>query len=279
MSNLHNQQIKQNDTKNISFKDLSVIKKFIFWVDIIIDGKTNKNAIFARPFNNKNSIPQQLTGDNFYIKSNFHGYGGKSFQCLEVNNQIYLIWVDQLSKALWMQILQIQELVPENANEYFLCDMKPIQLTEAIECNFDTSFVIFENNFLYGLCEIKNRDYLFSLNLKKTNQKIRKIKKFDNFVGNLSSNNAGNLFSWIEWDSENMPWENNFLFFAIIDNNGELKKIKEFSNKVINEEKNVYIPKIYLHYYFFSFNIFFYRPKCRYNFSRRRKRKGNVYQC
>ena len=44
---------------------------------------------------------------------------------------------------------------------------KPRQLTEAIESNFDTSFIIFKNNFLYGLCEIKNRDYLFSLNLKK----------------------------------------------------------------------------------------------------------------
>ena len=48
----------------------------------------------------KNAIPQQLTGDNFYIKSNFHGYGGKSYQCKEVNDQIYLIWIDQISKAL-----------------------------------------------------------------------------------------------------------------------------------------------------------------------------------
>ena len=42
--------------------------------------------------NDKNAIPQNLTGDNFYIKSNFHGYGGKSYQCIEVNDQIYLIW-------------------------------------------------------------------------------------------------------------------------------------------------------------------------------------------
>ena len=100
MSNAKNLKIKQIDKKNISFKELSLIKNIIFWVDIIPGDQTHKNAIFAKPFNDKNAIPQKLTGDNFYIKSNFHGYGGKSYQCIEVNDQIYLIWIDQLSKAI-----------------------------------------------------------------------------------------------------------------------------------------------------------------------------------
>ena len=165
-------------------------------VDIIPDDQTNKNAIFAKPFNDKNAIPQKLTGDNFYIKSNFHGYGGKSYQCIELNDQIFLIWIDQLSKAMWLQILRVQEKVSKNVNEYLLCDMEPRQLTESIKINFDTSFVISKNNLLYGLCEIKNRDYLFSLNLNKTKQEIRILKKFDNFAGNLSSNISADLFSW-----------------------------------------------------------------------------------
>ena len=239
MSKADNLKIKKSDIKNSSFKELSIIKNFIFWVDIIHEEKTHNNAIFTRPFNNKNAIPQQLTGDNFYIKSNFHGYGGNSYQCIEVNNQIYLVWIDQISKALWLRILTAQKEVPENDNGYFLCDTKPRQLTEVIECNFDTSFIISRNNFLYGLCEIKKRDYLFSLNLKKTKQKIRKIKKFDNFAGNLSSNPKGNLFSWIEWNSDSMPWNKNLLFFASINNNGEIQEIKEFSNEAINEGKNV----------------------------------------
>ena len=98
-SNAKNLKIKRSDTKRISYEELSLIKNMIFWVDILPDEKTHKNAIFARPFNDKNAIPQKLTGDNFYIKSNFHGYGGKSYQCIEVNDQIYLIWVDQLSRA------------------------------------------------------------------------------------------------------------------------------------------------------------------------------------
>ena len=239
MSKAENLKINKSYIKNSSFKELSIIKKFIFWVDIISEGEGNNNAIFARPFNDKNAIPQQLTGANFHIKSNFHGYGGKSYQCIEVNNQIYLVWIDQISKALWLQILKVQEVVPENDNGYFLFDIKPRQLTETTDSNFDTSFIISRNNLLYGLCEINNRDYLFSLNIKKTKQKICKIKKFDNFAGNLSSNPKGDLFTWIEWNNNYMPWEKNFLFFASIDNNGEIQEIREFFCNVINEEKNV----------------------------------------
>ena len=110
MSNFDNLKINKSNIKKISFKELSIIKNIIFWVDSISCEQTNKNAIFVRPFNDKNAIPQQLTGDNFYIKSNFHGYGGKSYQCIEVNDQIYIIWIDQLSKALWLQIFKVQDL-------------------------------------------------------------------------------------------------------------------------------------------------------------------------
>ena len=150
MSHSENLKIKKSDIKNSSFEELSIIKNFIFWVDIIPNGKTHNNALFARPFNDKKAIPQQLTGDNFYIKSNFPGYGGKSYQCIEVNDQIYLIWIDQISKALWLRIFTVHEIAPGNFNGYFLCDNKPRQLTEAIESNFDTSFVISRNNLLFG---------------------------------------------------------------------------------------------------------------------------------
>ena len=36
-----------------------------------------------------------------------------------------------------------------------------------------------------------------------------------------------------------MPWEKNELFFAQIDLDGEIQKIKKFSNKLINSKKNV----------------------------------------
>ena len=239
MSKQENLKIKHSDIGKVSFREVSIIKNIIFWLDIIPDGQIYKNAIFARPFNEKNAIPQQLTGGNFFIKSNFHGYGGKSYKCIEFHGLIYIIWIDQVSKALWLEVFKVKEKSPKNDNEYLLSVTKPRKLTEATESNFDNSFVICENNFLYGLCEINNIDYLFSLNLKKTNQKICKIKKFDNFVGNLSSNSKGNLFSWIEWNCSCMPWEENHLFFASIDNDGEIKEIKEFSNKVINQARNV----------------------------------------
>ena len=152
MSNAENLKIKKKDIKNQSYKELSIIKNIIFWVDSISEGQENKNAIFARPFGDKNARPQQLTEDQFYIKSNFHGYGGKSYQCIEFQEKIYLVWVDQLSKAIWIEIFKVQELMLQNKNEYLVCDTKAKQLTESIDCNFDSSFVISKNNLLYGLC-------------------------------------------------------------------------------------------------------------------------------
>ena len=61
MSNAKNLKINLIDKKNISFKELSLIKNMIFWVEIIPDNQKHKNAIFAKPFNNKNAVPQKLT--------------------------------------------------------------------------------------------------------------------------------------------------------------------------------------------------------------------------
>jgi len=150
-----------------------------------------------------------------------------------------LIWIDQITKAVWFQIFKEKASNYRSQKKYLDAVQEPRQLSKSIDGNFDSSFVISKKNFLYGICEINNRDYLFSLNLKKTKQDIHRIKKFENFAGELSSNTSANLLSWIEWDSTNMPWERNDLFFAQIDLAGEIQKIKKFSNKLINSKKNV----------------------------------------
>jgi dipeptidyl aminopeptidase/acylaminoacyl peptidase len=150
-----------------------------------------------------------------------------------------LIWIDQITKAVWFQIFKEAGSNYRIQNKYLDPVQEPRQLSKSIDGNFDSSFVISEKNLLYGICEINKRDYLFSLNLKKTKQDIHRIKKFKNFAGELSSNTSSNLLCWIEWDSPYMPWEKNDLFFAQINLDGEIQKIKKFSNKLINAKKKV----------------------------------------
>ncbi|WP_288246581.1 S9 family peptidase [uncultured Prochlorococcus sp.] len=238
MSNDDKLKVRQTESKKIAFKELTIIRDTIFWIDVVGEGQ-NENAIFARPFNNKESFPQQLTSKKYNIKNNFHGYGGKSYKCINIKNNFYLIWIDQITKAVWFQIFKEAATTDRSQNKYLISVQGPNQLSKSIDGNFDSSFVISEKNLLYGICEINNRDYLFSLNLKKTKQDIYRIKKFKNFAGELSSNRSANLLSWIEWDYPYMPWEKNELFFAQIDQDGEIQKIKEFSNKLINSKKNV----------------------------------------
>jgi len=150
-----------------------------------------------------------------------------------------LIWIDQITNAVWFQIFKEVASNYRSQKRYLDSVQQPRQLSKSIDGNFDSSFVISQKNFLYGICEINNRDYLFSLNLKKTKQDIYRIKKFKNFAGELSSNTSVSILSWVEWDSPYMPWEKNELFFAQIDLDGEITKIKKFSDKLINAKKNV----------------------------------------
>ncbi len=238
MSNYDKLKVRQNLSKKKAYTELTIIRNTIFWIDVVGEGQ-NENAIFARPFNDKDAFPQQLTNKKYNIKNNFHGYGGKSYKCINFKNNFYLIWIDQLTHAVWFQIFKEVASNDRSKSKYLDLVQEPRQLSKSIEGNFDSSFVISKKNFLYGICEINDRDYLFSLNLKKTKQDIHRIKKFKNFAGELSSNISTSLLSWIEWDSPYMSWEKNELFFAQIDQDGEIKKIKKFSNKLINSKKNV----------------------------------------
>jgi len=238
MSNDDKLKVRQTKSKKNAYKELTIIRDTIFWIDIVGEGQ-NENAIFARPFNDKGAFPQKLTRKKFTIKSNFHGYGGKSYKCINFKNNFYLIWIDQITNAVWLQIFKEVASNYRSQKRYLDSVQEPRQLSKSIDGNFDSSFVISQKNFLYGICEINNRDYLFSLNLKKTKQDIYRIKKFKNFAGELSSNNSVSLLSWVEWDSPYMPWEKNDLCFAQIDLDGEITKIKKFSDKLINAKKNV----------------------------------------
>ncbi|MDC3027456.1 prolyl oligopeptidase family serine peptidase [bacterium] len=238
MSNDDKLKVRQTEYKKNAYKELTIIRDTIFWIDVVGEGQ-NENAIFARPFNNKGAFPQKLTSQKYNIKNNFHGYGGKSYKCINFKNNFYLIWIDQITKAVWFQIFKEAATTDRSQKKYLVSVQEPNQLSKSIDGNFDSSFVISAKNLLYGICEINNRDYLFSLNLKKTKQDIHRIKKFKNFAGELSSNRSANLLSWIEWDYPYMPWEKNELFFAQIDKDGEIQKIKKFSNKLINSKKNV----------------------------------------
>ena len=236
MKNHINCKLEDIFKSNKSFTDLFVLENLIFWIEPINTKEERINAIFVRPFNQKKSKPQNLTGEKFYIKNSFHGYGGKSYKCIQKEEKIYIFWIDQLSKSIWGQVFIFNN--SEN-NNYLLPIEYPNKLTNKIEGNFDGCFCLVNKTQLFGLIEVNERDYLFSVNINEINQDLKIIKKFKNFAGDLSSNFSTNLLSWIEWGSPYMSWEKNDLYFAEIDAFGKIKKTKRFSNKFINEQKNV----------------------------------------
>jgi len=85
MSNDDKLKVRQIVSKKKAYKELTIIRDTIFWIDVVGEGQ-NENAIFVRPFYVKEAIPQQLTSKKNYIKNNFHGYGGKSYKCINFKN-------------------------------------------------------------------------------------------------------------------------------------------------------------------------------------------------
>jgi len=107
MSNNDNLKVGQTESKKKAFKELTIIRDIIFWIDVVGEVQ-NENAIFARPFNVKDALPQKLTSKKYKIKNNFHGYGGKSYKCINFKKNFYLIWIDQLPRQYGFKFLKMQ---------------------------------------------------------------------------------------------------------------------------------------------------------------------------
>ena len=221
-----------------SYKQLSLVKDFIFWVGNISSSLNSRNTILVRPFLQKNMEPQNLIGDSFYLKSNFHGYGGKSYKCFFINEKFYLIWIDQITNSLWLKIFEINNKGDKKTN-YFNNLSRSKQLTKPCRYNYDSSFVICNKDKLIGICEKDEKDFLFSIDLMKERQELIVLREFDGFASSLGSNDDKTLLSWLEWDTNKMPWESNNLFFGSINSFGQLQKIVKFKNKNINFDKTV----------------------------------------
>ena len=60
MSNDDKLKVRQTISKKKAFKELTIIRDIIFWIDNVGEGQ-NENAIFARPFKEKNAFPVSYT--------------------------------------------------------------------------------------------------------------------------------------------------------------------------------------------------------------------------
>tara|TARA_Y100001968_G_C19450074_1_gene767943 strand:- start:446 stop:2377 length:1932 start_codon:yes stop_codon:yes gene_type:complete len=227
---------KQKNT----FQEISLVGDLIFWKDSLKISGVNNNAIFVRPINKTKLLPQNLTGDRYFIKSSFHGYGGRSYKCIKSNDDLYIVWIDQISNSIWIQKFHLNNSQNKTNDFPFLkTNEEPRQLSQSSNGNFDANFEIINEKLLYGILEINDTDYLYSLLINKTKQEVKIHKEFESFAGSLSSNPKGNFLSWIEWKSPFMPWENNNLFFGYLNDRGEIEKIKKLNKSIIKNSVNI----------------------------------------
>jgi hypothetical protein len=146
MSNDEKLKVRQNESKKNAYKELTIIRETIFWNDIVGEGQ-NENAIFARPFNDKGAFPQKLTSKKFNIKNNFHGYGGKSYKCINFKNNFNLIWKDQNTKAEWFQKFKETASNKRSQKIYLESVQEAKQQSKSKEGKFEPPLVNWEKKF------------------------------------------------------------------------------------------------------------------------------------
>ncbi len=252
---INDKELKIEDVykQKTHFNEVSLVGDLIFWKDNLNISEEKNNALFVRPIKKDEWIPQKLTGDGFFINSSFHGYGGRSYKCIQSKNKIYIIWIDKLTLSIWLQEYQINNYESYlNNSSYLKSISEPKKLSKELIGNFDANFVLINRKFILGIVEINERDYLYSVDINVCEQDLKILKEFDNFAGSLSSYQGGDFLSWIEWDSPFMPWENNDLFFANLDNNSQIKKIQKFEKTRISNCDNI----SFFQPYWLSENIF-----------------------
>ncbi len=237
----HNLKIDISEVfqNNYSKREVYLLKDLLFWLEKVENNGVAGHAVFTRPFNQKNATPQNLTGNDFSLKNYFHGYGGKSYQCIENDGKIHLIWFDQITKSLWMQTFKKSKRDYQQEAIYLNNDKSPIKLTNSINCNFEQSCVIVCDKILVGICEQNEKDYLFSLDLTIKNQDLFVLKEFDNFAGCLSSYSGSNVLSFLEWDNRNMPWQNNDLVLIRLNQTGQIQEQRIFDKEFLNIKKKI----------------------------------------
>ena len=235
-SNIEVSEVYRN--KNLK-KESILLKGFVFWLEKVKSRDFYGNSIFVRPFNANSLPPQNLIGSGFSFNSFFHGYGGNSFQCIESDGKILLIWFDQVTKSLWMQMLKEFKSPCYEEAKYLEKINSPTKLTNVIDGNVDNSFALISKRYLVGILENNETDYLFSVDITETNQKISILKKFENFAGNLSTYAGNSVISFIEWNSSDMPWENNELVLISFNKIGQIEEQKKFEKNLLNSKKNI----------------------------------------
>ena len=59
MSNDDKLKVSQTESKKKAIKEFTIVRDTIFWIDVVGEGQ-NENAIFARPFNDKEAFPPEI---------------------------------------------------------------------------------------------------------------------------------------------------------------------------------------------------------------------------
>jgi len=193
-------------SESVRLGSLKTVGNVVFWIESRSEEK-GRQIIVKRTADGKK---EDLTPENFYVRTRVHEYGGGSY--LVDETYVYFVnFADQrLYKQNWKEISDPKPLTLEKNTDDTLGKYAAMKLTP------DNKYLIFV--YEKELSDKENENYLASLDLTKGIMEPTIIAKGADFYGDPVISEDGTKIAWICWNHPHMPWDRTELWQAELKN-------------------------------------------------------------
>ncbi len=221
-----------------TLKEPRLIEGWVLWLEQR-SYEGGRTTAFIRPFGHPDFPALELTPRPINLRSRVHGYGGGALATESNSNNLFLAWIDDQDGCLWFQSwIGLQS--SKRSNDCFL---KPVKDPICLSCKGDFLLAdglidLVQDRWL-GVMEFSGKDFLVSFSLDKENQDPEIIYSPEDFIGYASLSPSGDQIVWVEWQKPSMPWDISQLWWAKLDDFGEIREKKCIAGSLLENDIQV----------------------------------------
>ena len=214
------------------FKEPQIIGNWVLWLEQR-PHENGRTTALIRPWRQKKLVPQELTPFPIDLRTKFHGYGGAPLTVTQNGSDLLLTWIDNSNNCLWMRTWSSDDQ-NKKLSKFKLIPKTPLVcLSKKGNYCLAGGVIDLKKNVWIGLMEKKERDYIVSFSLKKTNQNPKYIYSSKGLLGYLALHSKDNYLAWIEWQQTSMPWDSNELKLTKLNDQGNIIRISTFNSEYL----------------------------------------------
>ncbi len=200
-----------------------VIDDWVLWLEQR-PNEGGRTTVLIRPWGRPDLSAQELTPAPINVRSRVHVYGGGAVATARQGNQLIMTWIDDSDGFLWTQSFAgLSNKRREVEEAWLTLTQHPICICSIRDCLFADGLIDLSRQRWVGVMEAKGRDYLVVFSLDKEHQDPNVLYCPEDFAGYAALSPDSQQLVWVEWQQPAMPWDASQLWWAQLDDAGEIK--------------------------------------------------------